>query len=143
MSDRNQPEPHTLLPPGPLPPSQRRHTGNAYEQLAAEYLTAQGLQLIRSNYHCRLGEIDLIMQERDTLVFVEVRYRLHNRYGGPVLSINRQKQARVLRTAQAFLKHYRLSHAMPSRIDVVGITPREDGQGYHFQWVRNAIQASW
>jgi putative endonuclease len=132
---------HVPQRPQPLPPARRRHGGNAYEQLAASYLISQGLELVCSNYSCKLGEIDLIMQHNNTLVFVEVRYRLRNNYGGPVLSVNRQKQARVLRTAQAYLKHHRLSHALPSRIDVVGISPDRDG--YQFQWVRNAIQARW
>lgn len=132
-----------LLNQGPLPPDQRRHTGNAYEQLAADYLIAQGLTLINSNYCCKLGEIDLVMQERDTLVFVEVRYRLRNDFVSPILSINRQKQTRLLRTARVYLKHHRLSYSVPSRIDVVGITPRPDGRGCQFHWIRNAIQAHW
>lgn len=139
MSD--QPPQNIPQKPQPLPPAQRRHGGNAYEQLAARYLTSQGLVLVSSNYSCKLGEIDLIMQHGDTLVFVEVRYRLRNDYGGPILSINRHKQAKVLRTAQAYLKHHRLSHALPSRIDVVGISPHRGG--YQFHWVRNAIQARW
>lgn len=146
MSDRENHHRNTngysLTEHSPVPPQHRRHTGNAYEQMAANYLISQGLTLISSNYQCKLGEIDLIMQERDTLVFVEVRYRLRNDFVGPILSVNRQKQTRLLRTAHVYLKQHRLSHAVPSRIDVVGITPRSNG-GFQFQWVRNAIQARW
>jgi len=85
-------------------PKHRRSTGNWYEQLAAEHLEKQGLQLIRSNYHCRLGEIDLIMQDQNTLVFVEVRYRLRNDFVSAVVSINPTKQQKILRTAMVYLK---------------------------------------
>lgn len=126
--------------PGPLPPSQRRHSGNAYEQLAADYLRTQGLTLIGSNYQCRLGEIDLIMTQREVLVFVEVRYRLNSNFVSPVVSINNRKQRKLLRTVQVYLKHHRLTDAVPCRIDVVGITAEADGQ-YRFEWIVDAIQA--
>lgn len=119
-------------------PALRRHTGNAYEQLAARYLCEQGLELIASNYFCRLGEIDLIMKHGDTLVFVEVRYRQHADFMDPLESITVSKQRRLIRCAQVYLKQHGLSNRLACRIDVVGITDRPTGPG--FDWIPNAIQ---
>lgn len=121
-------------------PKHRRSTGTAYEQLAAEYLEQQGLQLILSNYHCRLGEIDLIMKDKDSLVFVEVRYRLSSNFVSPVVSINAAKQQKLLRTAMVFLKHHKLSDKVPCRIDLVGITRCRSTGGLVVEWIKNAIQ---
>jgi putative endonuclease len=127
-------------PPKAIAPAQRRHSGNAYEKLAADYLRSQGLELIHSNYQCRLGEIDLIMRHREMLVFIEVRYRLNNNFMSPVVSINSRKQLKLVRTAQVYLKHHHLTDAVPCRIDVVGITPVSGHNSYHFDWITNAIQ---
>ncbi|MDO8909700.1 MAG: YraN family protein [Pseudohongiella sp.] len=124
--------------PRAIAPAHRRHSGNAYEQLAADYLRSQGLDLISSNYQCKLGEIDLIMKHREMLVFVEVRYRLNSDFMSPIVSINSRKQNKLIRTAQVYLKQHHLTDAVPCRIDVVGITPL--GGSYRFEWIPNAIQ---
>lgn len=124
--------------PQPLAPSLRRHTGNRYEQLAARYLCTQGLELISSNYACRLGEIDLIMKHGETLVFVEVRYRVSSKFISPVVSVNASKQRKLWRTAQVYLKHHGLTDAVPCRIDVIGITAQTHGR-FRFDWIRNAV----
>lgn len=130
----------TYPKPLAIAPAKRRHTGNAFEQLAANYLIDQGLELLSSNYQCKLGEIDLIMKHREVLVFVEVRYRLNSDFMSPVVSINPRKQQKLLRTAQAYLKQHHLTDAVPCRIDVVGITPDRRVNGYNFDWITNAIQ---
>jgi putative endonuclease len=122
-------------------PKQRRATGVAYEQLAASYLQQFGLQLISSNYNCRLGEIDLIMREGSTLVFVEVRYRLRSDFVSPVISINTKKQQKLIRTAQVYLKHHNLTDAVPCRIDLIGITRCKLTGTLQYEWIKNAIQA--
>lgn len=136
------PHQNTPIPPKtqPLAPAKRRQTGNAFEQLAADYLGTQGLELVGRNYQCRLGEIDLIMTHGAMLVFVEVRYRLDNDFMSPVTSINTRKQQKLLRTAQVYLKQHHLTDAVPCRIDVVGITPDHRAGGYCFEWISNAIQ---
>lgn len=126
--------------PQPVAPAERRHVGNAYEQLAADYLIAQGLELISSNYQCKLGEIDLIMKHKEMLVFVEVRYRLSKDFVSPVVSINARKQQKLIRTAQVYLKKHHLTDVVPCRIDVVGITPDGTDDHYRFEWIPNAIQ---
>ncbi len=73
------------------------------EQQAREYLTMQGLQWIDSNYHCRMGEIDLIMQDQYCLVFVEVRARTSIAFGGALASVTYRKQQKLIKTAMLYL----------------------------------------
>jgi putative endonuclease len=102
-------------------------TGQLAEQAALTYLTRAGLQLITQNYSCRTGEIDLIMQHRSSIhsviiVFVEVRYRQHDRYGGAVASVTHTKQLRLVRTARRFLQTHPRFARFPSRFDIVALT---------------------
>lgn len=77
--------------------------GKAAEQAALKWLIAQQLILITCNYSCRFGEIDLIMLHGDTLVFIEVRLRTNNRFGGAALSVTQTKQKKIITTANHFL----------------------------------------
>jgi len=108
--------------------------GRAAEARARAYLERRGLAWVEGNYHCRGGEIDLIMRDGDTLVFVEVRYRRNGRFGGALASIDRRKQGRLLHAAAHYLQ--RRAVRAPARIDVVAL----DGDG-HIEWIRNAIQS--
>ncbi|OGT21302.1 MAG: YraN family protein [Gammaproteobacteria bacterium RBG_16_57_12] len=120
------------------PPRQPR--GQAAEDLACNYLCGQGLQLLERNYLCKSGEIDLIMQDRDCLVFVEVRYRQHPRYGSALESVTRQKQARLCRTAEHYLQCHTNQRTRPCRFDVLGISPGT-GPATEIQWIKDAFQA--
>jgi len=73
--------------------------GVVAEKKALTYLLDQGLTLLHQNYYCRFGEIDLIMLDQDTLVFIEVRYRNNNKFGGALASINQTKQRKIIKTA--------------------------------------------
>ena len=79
--------------------SSTRELGNITEHFAEQYLVHQGLTLIDKNVYCRQGEIDLIMQDGETLVFIEVKYRKNNHYGGAIAAISAAKQKK--------LKHYK------------------------------------
>ena len=93
--------------------------GLIYERRAADYLRAQGLALIEKNYRCRQGEIDLIMRDRDTLVFVEVKQRTAERFGSAAATVTDKKLTKIFRTAESFLqKHPELTH-LRARFDVV------------------------
>jgi len=109
--------------------------GLVAEKLAATFLTQQGLKLVASNYHCRYGEIDLIMQEGNNLVFVEVRLRSNSRFGSAATSITPQKQQKLIRTAQ----HYLQQHAIqsPCRFDAILMQQADMSQ---IEWLRNAIE---
>lgn len=111
----------------------RQVAGDAAEDRALHYLQAQGLRLVERNFRCKGGEIDLIVQEGATLVFVEVRKRADDAYGDAAASITARKQARVLHAAQVFLQRYR--EPPPCRIDVVTV------DGAKLRWLRNAIEA--
>jgi len=109
--------------------------GQLYEQLASEYLARQGLQLLQSNYQCKAGEIDLVMRDGASLVFVEVKYRASSAFGGAAAAVTASKQQKLLRACRWYLQQHRLSE-QPCRLDVVAI----EGQSpYQYQWIKNAI----
>lgn len=107
--------------------------GQAGEDAALAYLTAQGLTLLQRNFRCKGGEIDLVMQDGAALVFVEVRQRANLRHGGAAASVTRSKQARLIIAAQIYLQRYRMPPAC--RFDVIAI------DGAKLEWLRNAIDA--
>lgn len=115
----------------------RQVAGQRAEDHALAYLEQQGLRLLERNYRCPLGEIDLIMDDGRGVVFVEVRYRRDNRYGGALESVDRRKQAKLLGTATWFLQERQLDR--PSRFDVAALAP--SGAGFAINWVRDAFQA--
>ncbi len=108
--------------------------GAQAERLAAQFLQGRGLKLLQQNYRCRYGEIDLILQDADTLVFAEVRLRKHSNFGGAAASINAAKQGRLIRTAQHYLST--LAHIPPCRFDAVLLDTLENPSP---EWIRNAF----
>lgn len=105
------------------------------EDFACAYLAQQGLQLINRNYHSRYGEIDLIMQQQQILVFVEVRYRRSASHGSSAESVNFRKQQKIILTAQAYLQS--LAEIPVCRFDVLAIT----GAAPTVEWIQDAFQA--
>src|SRR2546422_11255168 len=77
--------------------------GEEGERAAARFLEARGYRILERNYRTRRGEIDLIAEDGRILVFVEVKVRLDDRFGGPAAAITRAKQARIARLAQQYL----------------------------------------
>ncbi|HWR88422.1 MAG TPA: YraN family protein [Acidiferrobacterales bacterium] len=108
-------------------------SGAQAEDLACAHLERAGLRLLTRNYRCPQGEIDLVMDDHDALVFVEVRYRRTNAFGTPAETVDRRKQARL----QAAAGHYLLTHSAdrPCRFDVVAVSGRDT----HIEWVRDAF----
>ena len=115
------------------------HEGLHWELAAESHLSEQGLKPLHRNFHCRLGEIDLIMQDADTLVFVEVRYRSNARFGSGVESVTKTKQLKICRAAGIFLSRRPALAANPCRFDVVGISGNPEQPV--FTWVPNAFNA--
>ena len=112
----------------------KNNAGAAAEQLAATFLTQKGLKLVAQNYHCRFGEIDLIMKEGNTLIFVEVRLRSNDSFGSAAMSITKQKQQKLIATAQ----HYLQSHQdCACRFDAVLM---DKVHLNHIEWLRNAFE---
>lgn len=114
-------------------PTDRQIAGQAGEDRALAHLEQHGLTLLTRNFRCKGGEIDLVMQECGALVFVEVRQRADQRYGGAAASVTGAKQARLIIAAQIFLQRYRSPPAC--RFDVVAI---DCGS---LSWLKNAFQA--
>jgi len=90
---------------------------------AQAWLEERGLRLLAANYRCRYGEIDLIMRHGEVLVFIEVRERKHSSFGGAAASVTRQKQEKIIATAQHFLQHQPGFHHAPARFDVLALNP--------------------
>jgi putative endonuclease len=120
----------------------RQETGSAGEETALAHLQSQGLQLVLRNYRCRGGEIDLVMLDRKVLVFVEVRYRSHESFGGAAASVDARKQQRIVLAARHLLMKRRELTRHPARFDVVAIAPLAHGQnrGNKIDWIRDAFR---
>jgi len=104
------------------------------ENEACDFLQKQGLKLLEKNYTCPCGEIDLIMQDKDTVVFIEVRLRTQTNFGNAIESVHFYKQKKLARTATLFLQKKRMLHKVNARFDIVGIS-----QNKKIQWLKNAF----
>jgi putative endonuclease len=118
------------------PQAEHLAIGRQAEDCALAYLQAQGLVLIERNYRCRGGEIDLIMRDGGHIVFVEVRYRASQRFGGALASVGVRKQARLRLAASHFLATKRADR--PARFDVAAVSP--DQGRLAIQWIKDAFQ---
>ncbi|HEU0276936.1 MAG TPA: YraN family protein [Rhodanobacteraceae bacterium] len=114
--------------------------GAHFEHAALRQLERAGLTRVDSNFRTRFGEIDLVMRDRDTLVFVEVRYRRDPRFGGGAASVGAAKQRRLTRAAQGFLATRPELARLPCRFDVVAFDG--DADAPRCDWRRNAFDAS-
>lgn len=116
-----------------------RSTGAAFEQRAGAELERAGLKSLVRNYTTRFGELDLVMLDGDTVVFVEVRYRVHAGHGNALASITRGKQDKLIRAAQLWLAAHPQHAQRACRFDVVSYDgPAEQA---HMQWLRGAFEA--
>jgi putative endonuclease len=109
--------------------------GRIGEEQALAYLIAQGLQLVTQNYHCRLGEIDLIMRDEEYLVFVEVRARVSSIFGGGLGSITYAKRQKIIKSASYYTMTHKKQSQLAMRFDVVSI----DGKSANITWLKDAF----
>ncbi len=114
-----------------------RAIGNQYETYACDFLQQQGLSCLYKNFRSRFGEIDLIMQHQQTLVFVEVKYRQNQNFGSSAESITYQKQQRLLTTASLFLRQQPHFANNPIRFDVIAMHPSKN------QAIDGKIECEW
>ena len=105
--------------------------GAAAEARALAFLQQQGLTLVEQNFSCRWGEIDLILRDQETLVFVEVRQRSSARFGGAAVSVSAGKQAKLWRTAEVYLQ--RIRRIPVCRFDLIAI------DGDQLEWMRHIL----
>ncbi len=99
---------------------QRQAVGVHGENVAAEYVQRQGMEVVARNWRCRWGEIDLVARDAETMVFCEVKTRRSTAYGTPLEAVTPQKAARLRRLAGLFLAEHDVSAVMV-RIDVIGV----------------------
>ncbi|WP_133128050.1 YraN family protein [Legionella nagasakiensis] len=109
--------------------------GFAAEEQAKQYLIAQGLRPVVSNYRSRCGEIDLIMRDGRCLVFIEVRARASTAFGGAVASVTYRKRQKLIKTATWYLLENQLQEKQATRFDVVGL----EGKPVKITWIKNAF----
>jgi putative endonuclease len=116
---------------------ERKAIGLLGEELALAHLVAHGLRLITRNCRCKLGEIDLVMLDDETLVLIEVRCRASNDYGGPAASITWQKQRKLAKTAEHLLMKNPELRRHRARFDVIAILT--DDTAPKIEWLKSAF----
>jgi putative endonuclease len=104
---------------------------------ACRYLLKKGYTLLDKNYSCKQGEIDLIMQDQDDIVFVEVRIRHNIAFGNALESITRSKMNKLIRAATHFLQEKKWLYKVNSRFDVIAIQPVKGEM--RLEWLKNAF----
>ncbi len=118
----------------------RRLVGIEGEAVARRFLEGLGFRILEENFACPVGEIDLIAQEGDVLVFVEVKARRSPRFGAPVEAVHPRKQRQLLRVAEIYMRDRRLR--VPCRVDVVAVEFPLQGSKPRIELIRNAVQGS-
>lgn len=106
--------------------------GNIGEEIAQNYLLRQGCIILHRNYYSRFGEIDIIAQHRDSIIFVEVKYRKNEHFARAVEAITPAKQEKMLKTIESYLQAFPTPN--PLRIDLITIIGQEP---YKIDWLHN------
>ena len=123
-----------------MPQRSSAQSGKDAELHALDYLQQQGLRLLAQNWLCKRGELDLVMLDGDTVVFVEVRYRQHAQWGGALASIDERKRQKLVLAAQFFLQKEHRWADRPCRFDVVAMESTPSGTA-DLTWLKNAFDS--
>ncbi|MFP4697519.1 MAG: YraN family protein [Eubacteriales bacterium] len=118
-----------------MPVSNNRKVGQYYEEKATEYLKQQGYIILKINFRCRVGEIDIIAKDGDYLVFLEVKYRKSGKKGDPSEAVNYYKQRTITKVAQYYMVKNNLSYNTSCRFDVIVILQNK------IRLIKNAFNA--
>ncbi len=111
----------------------KKQLGDIAEKKACAFLQTKGFSLINRNYRSPFGEIDLIMQDKNEVVFIEVRSRSYTTFGTAIESINKTKQQKVIKSAVCYLQKRKWLDKVNYRFDVVGCSPTT------IEWIKNAF----
>lgn len=112
----------------------KREAGDKFEEKAISFLHKQGMKTLTRNYNCKAGEIDLVMNDGGTVVFVEVRYRKNKRFGGAAVSVTPAKQRKIALAALHFLQSTKRDND-PCRFDVLAFSDNER------EWFKDAFHS--
>ncbi|MBU2644259.1 YraN family protein [bacterium] len=119
-------------------PLDKGDLGKTGEQRAVEYLMKNGYRIRERNYRCRSGEIDIIAEESEYIVFVEVKSRIESiNKINPLISITKEKQRRIRKLGEIFLRHRKVTGYQP-RFDVIGISFINECQ-FELEHIENAF----
>lgn len=121
--------------------SNRRRPGQQAEALAARYLESKGYRVLARNYRLRRAEVDLIVASPTHLVFVEVKWRRHGRFGAAVEAVDARKQRRIALGALHFWTTHPQYQQLAVRFDVVAIDRSPGQAGYRITWIPDAFSA--
>lgn len=99
----------------------KRAVGRIGEKMAREYLLQQGYFIVKMNYSCKIGEIDIIASKRDVIVFVEVKYRKNSSFGVSFEAVDRKKQYKIRNVAEYYITYELEKTDVNCRFDVIGI----------------------
>ncbi len=116
----------------------RANTGQRGERLAQRFLKRQGYKILATNYQNKLGEIDIIAQDRNTVVFVEVKTRRSTRFGLGKEAVDRHKQRQIVKVAQVYLKQHCPGQDVKVRFDVIGV----DLEKEEIELIKNAFETA-
>ncbi len=115
---------------------QKKELGKQGEEIAIRFLKKKGYRILLRNYVCKMGEMDIIAREKETLVFVEVKTRTSTEFGPPQLAVNSRKQRQLSKVALNYLNEKRLKD-VKARFDVVAILLRQKGE--EIELIRDAF----
>ena len=118
----------------------RKELGRRGEEVALRFLKENGYRILQRNYVCKLGEVDIIAREKDTLAFIEVKTRTSMTFGPPQLAVNASKQMQLSKAALSFIKEKKLEE-MKARFDVVAILLGPTGE--KIELIRDAFDLRW
>ena len=119
--------------------SARQALGRKGEEVAVDFLKKQGYRIIKRNYRCRAGEIDIIAKQGSSLAFIEVKTRRSTRFGLPEEAVSYEKKRHLTRVALGYFTHYRIKETK-CRFDVVSVVVNENGVK-EIRLIKNAFEA--
>lgn len=120
--------------------SKHLQLGHWAEKEALQFLEAKGMRLIMQNYRAYVGEIDLIMQDQEEIVFVEVKCRSRTDFGSADEAITKTKINKLIKTATLFLQQKGWLYTRYSRFDVIAI--HLNGDKKELEWIKNAFSCT-
>jgi putative endonuclease len=119
---------------------EKKELGRKGEEVALRFLKKNGYRILERNYICKMGEMDIIAKEKDTLAFIEVKTRTSTEFGPPQLAVTPSKQRQLSKVALSYLNKKQLND-VKARFDVVAILLGQKGE--EIELIKDAFDLSW